>query len=130
MVDRIMHRARVESRADDNFDTAQARWIRYALYYIWFVVTPRLSKLTASICRSVRMRHCIIPSAAGFARIATFREQGEPTMSWLRDSRVPIIELDCSGTPDHVWSQARPARIACARACHGAAHSTKPRPRS
>ena len=27
---------------------------------------------------------------------------GEPTMAWLREQRVPIIELDCSGTPAEV----------------------------
>eukprot|EP01051_Picozoa_sp_SAG22_P030225 SAG22_NODE_11609_length_477_cov_0.960317_1_plen_62_part_10 len=38
-------------------------------------------------------------------RIATFKEQGAPTINWLRDTGVPIVELDCSGTPDQVWSQ-------------------------
>ena len=39
------------------------------------------------------------------ARITTYRESGEPTMAWLREQRVPIIELDCSGTPAEVWEQ-------------------------
>ena len=26
-------------------------------------------------------------------------------MAWLREQRVPIIELDCSGTPEEVWEQ-------------------------
>ena len=39
------------------------------------------------------------------ARIVTYRESGEPTMAWLREQRVPIIELDCSGTPAEVWEQ-------------------------
>ena len=38
-------------------------------------------------------------------RCAVYREQGKPTMEWLRDSGVPIIRLDCSGTPDDVWAQ-------------------------
>lgn len=39
------------------------------------------------------------------ARISTYRESGEPTMAWLREQLVPIIELDCSGTPAEVWEQ-------------------------
>ena len=42
---------------------------------------------------------------AALARIATFRKQGAPTMEWLRETKVPIVELDTSGTPDEVWSQ-------------------------
>ena len=38
-------------------------------------------------------------------RIRTFREQGAPTLEWLREAKVPIVELDTSGTPDEVWSQ-------------------------
>ena len=38
-------------------------------------------------------------------RIQVFRESGEPTIEWLREAKVPIIELDCSGTPEDVWSQ-------------------------
>jgi adenylate kinase family enzyme len=38
-------------------------------------------------------------------RIAVYHESGAPTLEWLRESRVPIIELDASGTPDDVWSQ-------------------------
>ena len=26
-------------------------------------------------------------------------------MAWLREQLVPIIELDCSGTPAEVWEQ-------------------------
>jgi adenylate kinase len=38
-------------------------------------------------------------------RIATFKAQGTPTLDWLRRAGVPIIELNCSGTPDDVWAQ-------------------------
>lgn len=38
-------------------------------------------------------------------RIATFHAQGGPTMEWLREVGVPIIEIDCSGTPEDVWNQ-------------------------
>ncbi len=62
MVERILRRAELEGRADDNYETARAR-------------------------------------------IATYREQGAPTITWLREQRVPIVELDCSGTPDDVWAQ-------------------------
>ena len=62
MVERILKRAAIEGRADDNPETARAR-------------------------------------------IAVFKQQGGPTLQWLRDSGVPIIALDASGTPDHVWEQ-------------------------
>mmetsp|Transcript_42108 Transcript_42108/g.104849 ORF Transcript_42108/g.104849 Transcript_42108/m.104849 type:complete len:85 (+) Transcript_42108:26-280(+) len=39
------------------------------------------------------------------ARIETFRAQGEPTLRWLREHKVPIVELDASGSPDEVWAQ-------------------------
>lgn len=26
-------------------------------------------------------------------------------MEWLREQHVPIVNLDCSGTPDSVWEQ-------------------------
>ena len=42
---------------------------------------------------------------AARVRIETFRAQGEPTLRWLRDRRVPILELDASGTPEDVWGQ-------------------------
>jgi adenylate kinase len=38
-------------------------------------------------------------------RVQVYRESGAPTMAWLREARVPIIELDCSGTPEDVWAQ-------------------------
>ena len=62
MLQRIMKRALIENRADDNRETA-------------------------------------------LARMATYAEQSEPTLEWLKDSRVPIVELDCNGSVDEVWSQ-------------------------
>lgn len=62
MVQRILKRARLEGRPDDNLVTAHKR-------------------------------------------IETFREQGAPTLAWLRGSGVPIIEIDANGTPDDVWGQ-------------------------
>ena len=62
MLKRIMKRALIENRADDNRETA-------------------------------------------LARMATYAEQSEPTLEWLKDSRVPIVELDCNGSVDEVWSQ-------------------------
>ena len=38
-------------------------------------------------------------------RIKVFKASGASTMAWLRESKVPIIELDASGTPDEVWRQ-------------------------
>ena len=26
-------------------------------------------------------------------------------MDWLREQHVPIVNLDCSGTPENVWDQ-------------------------
>ena len=43
--------------------------------------------------------------ATARARIATFHEQGEPIAAWLRQARVPIIELDASQRRDEVWEQ-------------------------
>ena len=37
-------------------------------------------------------------------RIAVYRQQSEPTLEWLRASRVPIVELDSSGAREEMWS--------------------------
>ena len=34
-----------------------------------------------------------------------FNESGAPTLKWLRQAKVPIVELDSSGTPEDLWSQ-------------------------
>lgn len=39
------------------------------------------------------------------ARIRTYHESGEPTLEWLRQQHVPIVEVDCSGTPGDAWEQ-------------------------
>tara|TARA_B110001452_G_scaffold190812_1_gene160998 strand:+ start:1027 stop:1272 length:246 start_codon:yes stop_codon:yes gene_type:complete len=38
-------------------------------------------------------------------RIKTFQREGAPTLAWLRDAKVPVVELDASGTPADVWEQ-------------------------
>ena len=41
---------------------------------------------------------------AAVRRIAVYRQQSEPTLEWLRASRVPIVELDSSGSREEMWS--------------------------
>lgn len=38
-------------------------------------------------------------------RVRTFRKYHKPIMDWLRESHVPIVNLDSSGTPENVWNQ-------------------------
>jgi len=38
-------------------------------------------------------------------RLRTFHKYHKPTMDWLRDQHVPIVNLDYSGTPENVWNQ-------------------------
>jgi len=38
-------------------------------------------------------------------RLRTFHKYHKPTMDWLRGQHVPIVHLDCSGTPENVWNQ-------------------------
>jgi len=38
-------------------------------------------------------------------RLRTFHKYHKPTMDWLRGQHVPIVHLDCSGTPKNVWNQ-------------------------
>lgn len=38
-------------------------------------------------------------------RLRTFHQYHYKTMEWLREQHVPIVNLDCSGTPDSVWQQ-------------------------
>ena len=38
-------------------------------------------------------------------RIKTFQREGAPTLAWLRDAKVPVVELDASGTEKDVWDQ-------------------------
>ena len=38
-------------------------------------------------------------------RLRTFHKYHKPTMDWLREQSVPIVNLDCSGTPEIVWDQ-------------------------
>jgi len=38
-------------------------------------------------------------------RLRTFHKFHHPTMQWLREQHVPVVNLDCSGTPENVWEQ-------------------------
>jgi len=38
-------------------------------------------------------------------RLRTYHKYHQPTIQWLREQHVPIVNLDCSGSPDNVWDQ-------------------------
>ena len=38
-------------------------------------------------------------------RLRTFHKYHRPTMEWLKEQHVPIVNIDCSGTPENVWEQ-------------------------
>jgi adenylate kinase len=38
-------------------------------------------------------------------RLRTFHKYHPLTMDWLREQHVPIVNLDCGGTSEHVWQQ-------------------------
>lgn len=38
-------------------------------------------------------------------RLRTFHKYHHSTMEWLREQHVPIVNLDCSGSPENVWNQ-------------------------
>ena len=38
-------------------------------------------------------------------RLKNYHKHHSPTMSWLKEIKVPIVELDCSGSKDDVWGQ-------------------------
>jgi adenylate kinase len=38
-------------------------------------------------------------------RLKNYHKHHGPTMSWLKEIRVPIVELDCSGSKEDVWGQ-------------------------
>jgi len=38
-------------------------------------------------------------------RLRTYHKYHHSTMDWLRVQHVPIVNLDCSGTPENVWNQ-------------------------
>jgi adenylate kinase family enzyme len=38
-------------------------------------------------------------------RLRTFHKYHHSTLEWLKEQRVPIVNLDCSGQADDVWSQ-------------------------
>jgi adenylate kinase len=42
---------------------------------------------------------------AALKRLRTFHEHHNVTMEWLRNQQVPIINLDCTGSPESVWQQ-------------------------
>jgi adenylate kinase len=51
-------------------------------------------------------------------RLRTYHKSHHTTMEWLKDQGVPVVNLDCSGTKEHVWDQllaiGRLMRPACA----------------
>lgn len=51
-------------------------------------------------------------------RLRTFHKYHQPTMDWLRQQQVPIVNLDCSGTSENVWNQL----LAIGRLMRPAAH--------
>eukprot|EP00956_Cyclotella_meneghiniana_P017596 scaffold28900_cov93-Cyclotella_meneghiniana.AAC.9 len=38
-------------------------------------------------------------------RLKNYHQHHKPTMDWLKSIKVPIVELDCSGTKEEVWQQ-------------------------
>jgi hypothetical protein len=38
-------------------------------------------------------------------RLRTFHKYHKPTIDWLREIHVPVVNLDCTGTPENVWEQ-------------------------
>jgi adenylate kinase len=42
---------------------------------------------------------------AALRRIRTFHSYHYKTLDWLREHHVPIVNLDCSGSPESVWQQ-------------------------
>ena len=38
-------------------------------------------------------------------RLRTYHKYHYSTMEWLREKHVPVVNLDCSGTPEDVWGQ-------------------------
>lgn len=38
-------------------------------------------------------------------RLKNYHKHHHSTMSWLKEIRVPIVELDCSGSKEDVWQQ-------------------------
>jgi adenylate kinase len=38
-------------------------------------------------------------------RLKNYHKHHKPTMDWLKSIRVPIVELDCSGSKEDVWQQ-------------------------
>ena len=40
-------------------------------------------------------------------RLRTFHKYHKPTMDWLREQHVPVVNLDCSSSPQNVWNQCK-----------------------
>jgi adenylate kinase len=38
-------------------------------------------------------------------RLRTYHKYHNSTMEWLREQHVPVVNLDCSRSPDNVWQQ-------------------------
>lgn len=42
---------------------------------------------------------------AALTRLRTFHKHHNVTLEWLRNEHIPIINLDCTGSPESVWQQ-------------------------
>lgn len=38
-------------------------------------------------------------------RLRNYHKAQKPTLDWLKEQHVPIVNLDVSGTPSSVWNQ-------------------------
>ncbi|CAJ1953308.1 unnamed protein product [Cylindrotheca closterium] len=38
-------------------------------------------------------------------RLRTYHKYHHSTMEWLREQHIPVVNLDCSGSPENVWEQ-------------------------
>jgi adenylate kinase len=59
-------------------------------------------------------------------RLRTYHKSHHTTMEWLKDQGVPVVNLDCSGTKEHVWDQL----LAIGRLMRPACAVTKKKPES
>jgi len=58
-------------------------------------------------------------------RLKNYHKHHPTTMSWLKEIRVPIVELDCSGSKEDVWQQL----VAIGRLMRPAVQLPQPQPR-
>mmetsp|Transcript_10851 Transcript_10851/g.16682 ORF Transcript_10851/g.16682 Transcript_10851/m.16682 type:complete len:332 (+) Transcript_10851:79-1074(+) len=61
-------------------------------------------------------------------RIRTYHKYHNQTMDWLRDQSVPVVNLDCSGTPEQIWDQLLALGRLMRPACHLSTPTTEEDP--